>query len=69
MIYEATGEPIFNGDSCFGLAGPNQQEWGVKKFRTPESKHNRAMFSLERNKSTLARVKQRFTSNTIPRAL
>jgi hypothetical protein len=34
MIYEATGKPIFNGDGCFGLAGPNQQEWGVKGFRT-----------------------------------
>ncbi len=34
MIYEATGKPIFNGDGCFGYAGPNQQEWGVKGFRT-----------------------------------
>ena len=34
MIYEATGKPIFNGDGCFGLAGPNQQEWGVKGFHT-----------------------------------
>lgn len=34
MIHEATGKPIFNGDGCFGLAGPNQQEWGVKGFRT-----------------------------------
>jgi len=33
-IYKATGKPIFNGDGCFGLAGPNQQEWGVKGFRT-----------------------------------
>lgn len=33
-IYEATGKPIFNGDGCFGLAGPQQQEWGVKGFRT-----------------------------------
>ncbi len=24
MIYEATGKPIFNGDGCFGLAGPNE---------------------------------------------
>jgi hypothetical protein len=34
MIHEATGKPIFNGDGCFGLAGPNQQEWGVKGYRT-----------------------------------
>lgn len=34
MIYQATGKPIFNGDGCFGYAGPNQQEWGVKGFRT-----------------------------------
>ncbi len=34
MIYQATGKPIFNGDGCFGLASPNQQEWGVKGFRT-----------------------------------
>lgn len=34
MIYEVTGKPIFNGDGCFGLAGPEQQEWGVKGFRT-----------------------------------
>lgn len=34
LIYKATGKPIFNGDGCFGLAGPNQQEWGVKGFRT-----------------------------------
>lgn len=33
-IYQATGKPMFNGDGCFGLAGPNQQEWGVKGFRT-----------------------------------
>ena len=33
-IYEATGKPIFNGDGCFGFAGPQQQEWGVKGFRT-----------------------------------
>ena len=34
MIYEATGKPIFNGDGCFGFAGSNQQEWGVKGYRT-----------------------------------
>ena len=34
IIYEATGKPIFNGDGCFGYAGPHQQEWGVKGFRT-----------------------------------
>ena len=33
-IYEATGKPIFNGDGCYGLADENQQEWGVKGFRT-----------------------------------
>ncbi|QDV63982.1 glycoside hydrolase 5 family protein [Crateriforma conspicua] len=34
MIYQATGKPIFNGDGCFGYAGSNQQQWGVKGFRT-----------------------------------
>lgn len=34
MIYETTGKPIFNSDGCCGLEGPNQQEWGVKGFRT-----------------------------------
>ncbi len=33
-IYEATGKPIFNGDGCYGFAGPNQQAWGIKGFRT-----------------------------------
>ena len=33
-IYAATGKPIFNGDGCYGLADENQQEWGVKGFRT-----------------------------------
>ena len=33
-IYEATGKPIFNGDGCFSFAAPQQQEWGVKGFRT-----------------------------------
>ena len=33
-IYKATGKPIFNGDGCYGFAGPNQQEWGIKGFRT-----------------------------------
>jgi hypothetical protein len=33
-IYKATGKPIFNGDGCFGFAGPKQQQWGVKGFRT-----------------------------------
>ena len=33
-LYEQTGKPIFNGDGCFGFAGPNQQKWGVKGFRT-----------------------------------
>ena len=33
-IYEATGKPIFNGDGCYGLADKNQQQWGVKGFRT-----------------------------------
>ncbi|NJN06170.1 MAG: hypothetical protein HC814_07125 [Rhodobacteraceae bacterium] len=33
-IYQASGKPIFNGDGCFGFAHPQQQEWGVKGFRT-----------------------------------
>ncbi|MEM7143642.1 MAG: beta-agarase [Verrucomicrobiota bacterium] len=33
-IYAAVGKPIFNGDGCFGFAQPEQQEWGVKGFRT-----------------------------------
>ena len=33
-IYQQTGKPIFNGDGCFGFAGPHQQQWGVKGFRT-----------------------------------
>lgn len=33
-IFKATGKPIFNGDGCFGFAGPNQQEYGVKGWRT-----------------------------------
>lgn len=33
-IYEATGKPVFNGDGCYGFAGPNQQVWGIKGFRT-----------------------------------
>ena len=47
-IYEATGKPIFNGDGCFGYAGPKQQEWGVKGFRTGAK-------SLERSRLTLRR--------------
>lgn len=33
-LYAATGKPIFNGDGCFSFAQPEQQEWGVKGFRT-----------------------------------
>ena len=33
-LYAATGKPIFNGDGCFSFASPEQQEWGVKGFRT-----------------------------------
>jgi hypothetical protein len=33
-LYAATGKPIFNGDGCFSFAQPQQQEWGVKGFRT-----------------------------------
>lgn len=33
-IYAETGKPIFNGDGCFSFASPQQQEWGVKGFRT-----------------------------------
>jgi hypothetical protein len=33
-IYAGTGKPIFNGDGCYGFAAPQQQEWGVKGFRT-----------------------------------
>lgn len=34
QLYAATGKPIFNGDGCFSFAQPEQQEWGVKGFRT-----------------------------------
>ncbi len=33
-IFAATGKPIFNGYGCYGFAGPNQQEYGVKGWRT-----------------------------------
>ena len=33
-LYRKVGKPIFNGDGCFGYADSNQQEWGVKGFRT-----------------------------------
>ena len=33
-LYEQIGKPIFNGDGSFGLAHPQQQQQGVKGFRT-----------------------------------
>ena len=33
-LYEKIGKPIFNGDGCFGFAHPQQQEQGVKGFRS-----------------------------------
>lgn len=54
-IYEKTGKPIFNGDGCFGHAGPQQQKWGVKGFRTgAKSKDEVAALYAETLKGMMA---------------